>query len=115
MTVKEFYERLNEAYETVVDRFGDGETVRYFCMKFLQDRSFEELTNAMRNHNAEAAFRAVHTLKGVCLNLGFGRLGKAASELTEYLRGRPDTDGCDKLYSEVVAEYRRVADALTDL
>ena len=48
-----------------------------------------------------AAFRAAHTLKGICLNLGFSCLGKAASELAEYLRGRGDTVG----YDAPVADY----------
>ncbi|HBF14973.1 MAG TPA: Hpt domain-containing protein [Clostridiales bacterium] len=112
MTVKECYEQLGEDYGTVAERFGDDAMVRHFCGRFLQDNSFSDLTAALKRGDAEAAFRAVHTLKGVCLNLGFGQLGKAASDLTEYLRGRPDTEGCDALYFAVATEYRRVADAL---
>ena len=40
----------------------------------------------MTQNNAEEAFRAVHTLKGICLNLGFDTLYKASFELTEKLR-----------------------------
>ena len=32
------------------------------------------------------AFRAVHTLKGVVLNLGLGSLARASSQMTEALR-----------------------------
>ena len=112
MTVRECYESLGEDYETVAERFGDDAMVRHFCGRFLQDGSFAALTEALKTGSAEAAFRAAHTLKGVCLNLGFSCLGKAASELTEYLRGRGDTVGCDALYSAVATEYRRVADTL---
>ena len=34
----------------------------------------------------ELAFRAAHTLKGVCMNLGFDHLYKLSFEITESLR-----------------------------
>ena len=34
----------------------------------------------------ELAFRAAHTLKGVCMNLGFDHLYKPSFEITESLR-----------------------------
>lgn len=37
---------------------------------------------------ATTAFRAVHTLKGVALNLGLGSLAHASSQMTEALRGQ---------------------------
>lgn len=115
MTVRECYASLGEDYDCVADRFGDDATVRYFCGRFLEDRSFSVLTDAMTRGDGEAAFRAVHTLKGVCLNLGFGQLWKASSDLTEYLRGKSDAIGCDALWSVLVREYRRVADVLQTL
>lgn len=115
MTVAECYDRIGEDYAAVVERFGGESMVQYFCTKFLRDRSFAELTAAIHSQDAETAFRSAHTLKGVCLNLGFGKLGKAASDLTEYLRGRTAVEGCDDLYAAVALEYRRVADALNQL
>ena len=40
----------------------------------------------MREGQREAVFRAAHTLKGVCANLGFDQLENSASALTELLR-----------------------------
>ena len=57
-----------------------------FAKKFIDDASYSNLENAMTQNNAEEAFRAVHTLKGICLNLGFDTLYKASFELTEKLR-----------------------------
>ena len=36
---------------------------------FLQDTSFQQLTDAMARQDVKDAFLAAHTLKGVCLNL----------------------------------------------
>lgn len=115
MTVADCYRQMGEDYRSVAERFGDDATVRYFCGRFLQDSSFSDLTDALKRGDAEAASRAAHTLKGICLNLGFGQLGKAASELTEQLRGRTMPDDADAYYSAVSEAYRRVADALSRL
>ncbi len=52
-------------------------------MKFLDDNSYANLKEAIAAGNVEEAFRAAHTLKGVCLNLGFDNLYKASSAITE--------------------------------
>ena len=56
-------------------------------MKFLNDPSFQELTDGLAAQDGEKAFRAAHTLS-VCLNLGFTELYKVSAELTEVLRGK---------------------------
>ena len=48
----------------------------------------KELTESLKEKDGECAFRAAHTLKGVCANLGLDRLYEADCELTEKLRGR---------------------------
>ena len=53
---------------------------------FPGDDSMQNLTNAMNAGDTTTAFRAVHTLKGVALNLGLGSLAHASSQMTEALR-----------------------------
>lgn len=55
-----------------------------------------------------------HTLKGVCLNLGFTELYKVSAELTEVLRGR-ETAGSDELYAQVKEQYTTLTDAIREL
>ena len=74
MTTKECYEKIGSNYESVLSRFGNEALVKRFALKFLKDPSYAELKEALEAHDAERAFRAAHTLKGVCLNLGFDRL-----------------------------------------
>mgnify|MGYP000290853416 FL=1 len=45
-----------------------------------------QLTQAMDAGDVETAFRAAHTLKGICANLGFKSLFEVSYEITEALR-----------------------------
>lgn len=72
--------------------------------KFPEDPSFNDLKDGLNENDAEKAFCAVHTLKGVCSNLGFERLYEASYELTEKLRNRV-IDNCDELYNAVERLY----------
>ncbi|MFR7843256.1 MAG: Hpt domain-containing protein, partial [Gallintestinimicrobium sp.] len=63
---------------------------------------------------APCAFRAAHTLKGVCANLGLDRLYEADSELTEKLRGR-QTEGSEELYQKVAEVYETTVTVLKEL
>ena len=60
--------------------------VRKFALMFLNDDSYPKLEQSLKEGNAQEAFRAAHTLKGVCQNLGFTNLYQPAYELTEVLR-----------------------------
>lgn len=114
MTVKECYELAGADYNDVMNRLGSEALVKRFAVKFLQDRSYQELAEAMQEQDAERAFRAVHTLKGVCANLGFKKLQEVSSELTEKLRGR-ELEESEPLYEAVKIQYDRVIGAITQL
>ena len=111
MTVKECYESMEADFEGVIGRMGSEEMVKRFALKFLDDPSYSNLEKAIQEQNAEEAFRAAHTLKGLCLNLGFDRLYKVSEELTEKLRGR-ELDGYEALYGNVQKEYKNTIDAI---
>lgn len=111
MTLKEVYEIVGGDYSDVIKRLVSEEFATRFVLKFSADGSFALLTDAMKNRNAENAFRAAHTLKGVAQNLGFGNLGKSASALTEVLRNRTFL-GADDLYEKVKADYSALISAI---
>ena len=100
MTVRESYENIGSNFEEVLRRLGSEALVKRFALKFLNDTSFQDLKDALVKKDGETAFRAAHTLKGVCLNLGFDRLYEVSAELTEKLRGR-DTSGTEELFNMV--------------
>ena len=86
MNVRECYEAIDGDYEEVKRRFLTDARIRRFALLFLRDSSMEELRAAMRDQDCEKAFQAAHTLKGVCLNLGFSGLYKPVNIITELLR-----------------------------
>ena len=91
----------------------------YFLIKFLSDPSYVTLCEALKEEDYEKAFRAAHTLKGVCDNLALSRLGESASVLTECLRGKANeqvnVELCSTLASQVTEDYRTTVDAITVL
>jgi HPt (histidine-containing phosphotransfer) domain-containing protein len=92
MTIKECYEEMGGEYQGVISRLGKDDRVARFLPKLLADPSYEKLCKACEERNADEAFRAAHTMKGVCLNLSLTRLANSASLMTEKLRGREEFD-----------------------
>ena len=82
MTIRECYEKTGSDYESILEA-KDG----------------------------ERAFRAAHTLKGVCINLGFDRLYNVSAELTEKLRGR-EIEESEELFEQVEKEYHALTAVL---
>ena len=76
MTLKEFYEQIDSDYKDVIKRLCDEDMIKKFVFKFPEDPSFNDLKDGLKKNDAEKAFCAVHTLKGVCSNLGFGECEK---------------------------------------
>ena len=86
MSIEECYQEMGGSYADVSARLPSPSLVQRFVCKFPEDKSYEALEGAMESGSREAAFRAAHTLKGVCANLSFNRLLQSASALTEVLR-----------------------------
>ena len=104
MTIRECYEELGLDFNAVLSRLVNEKLVQKFALKFLDDPSFQNLKEALDAKDVETAFRAAHTLKGVCLNLGFDNLFTVSSELTEKLRAG-ELDGTDEMFQKVKEQY----------
>ena len=112
MTIRECYNELGSDFDKVLSRLVSEALVKKFALKFLDDPSFDQLKTALTNKDAETAFRAAHTLKGICLNLGVENLFTPSQELTEKLRGADNVDGTDELFAAVEKEYDRTCEML---
>ena len=114
MTIEQCYKLIGSDYEDVLERFaGKTMLVEKFARKFAADSSYQILADSMGKADFEEAFRAVHTLKGVCANLGFTQLFKVPSDLTEELRGGdPDRTKLPEMLEKVSSEYRKIIDAI---
>ena len=85
--------------------------VEKFAIKFLSDSSFQDLEDGLKEKDAEKAFRAAHTLKGICLNLGFDAFYEVSAALTEKLRGRELT-GYEADFAAVKECYEKTVAAI---
>ena len=111
MTLKDCYEQLGGGYDAVRQRLPSERMIQKFVLKFLNEGSYGELVTAMAAKDGEAAFRAAHTIKGVCANLGFDRLHDSSDALCEALR-HGWTDDALPLLPPVEEDYERTIAAI---
>ena len=65
------------------------------------EEAFGRLSRAIGENDRDAAFEAVHALKGVLGNLSLTPMYDVASRLTELLRSRSETD-CEPMLVELL-------------
>ncbi|MDD3335380.1 MAG: Hpt domain-containing protein [Eubacteriales bacterium] len=114
MTVQQCYERIGADYTGTIERLSSDEQIIRFMAMFLEDENFEALCGAMKQQQWDNAFRAAHTLKGICLNLGYTQLAKSGSALTENLRGGKGNENTAALFAQVEQDYRLTVNELRD-
>ncbi len=114
MNLEQFYANVGGSYPEVKKHLMNDSMILRFLMKFPEDKSFSTLGSSLADGNTEEAFRAAHTLKGLCLNLGFNDLYTPSAELTELLRAGK-TDGADELFEKVKEKYGTVLDGIKKL
>ena len=114
MTIEECYQELGGNYAEVCTRLPSPKLVQKFAGKFLEDQSYATLCGQMDANNRAEAFRAAHTLKGVCANLSFTRLFTSSAALTETLR--PESSaipaGAMRELEEVCRDYQTTVEAI---
>lgn len=119
MVLEECYKAFGGNYESVKMRISREEVIKKFLNKFLTEPSFDNLCESMEKEDYVEAFRAAHSLKGVSANLGFVRLEKSSSDLTEYLRNSSekeiDKEKCKQTLEEVSKDYMEVMGAIREL
>nr|WP_288555336.1 Hpt domain-containing protein [uncultured Mediterraneibacter sp.] len=114
MNIQECYQEMGGNYQDVIGRLGSEAFVEKFARRFLDDKSFQMIKDGIETQDAELAFRGAHTLKGVCINLGFQALYEVSRELTEILRGR-ELVGYEEALEKVQEQYDRTIGAIQKL
>lgn len=114
MDLKECYAALGGNYESALGRLHSERLVNKFVLMFLRDGSFELLQKSLAEQDYQEAFRAAHTIKGMCQNLSFDKLQASASELTESLRNGW-SEGVPGYLAQVEADYRQTVAAIQAL
>ena len=114
MTIRECYNVFGGDFDGVMKRLIDENRVERFALKFLDESSMKQLRISLIEDDQEGAFRAAHTIKGICQNLGFTHLRNSSGALTEYLREGLNGNWQELLH-QTEMDYREVIDALKQL
>ena len=113
MTLRECYAAMGGNYDEVMGRLRSEKLVQKFVLKFLNDGSYRLLRDSLDAGDRDEAFRAAHTIKGVCANLAFNALLASSERLTEALRdGKPAQPGEEELVRRVEEDYGRTVQAI---
>lgn len=117
MGITEFYDAIGGDLPGVRGRLKDDERIEKYLRFFMEDPTFQSLQDSLAASDDESAFRAAHSMKGLCSNLGFTELLDASSDLTEALRlssdGKPAApQDVPALMNRVEAAYGAVAGAM---
>ena len=111
MTISECYEAMGGNFSDAKARLMTEDRIKRFALRFIDDPSFEQLKASLEAKDYENAFRAAHTMKGVCQNLSFDRLFASVYEISEALRGGKElTDMA--LFDAVAVDYEVTVEAL---
>lgn len=115
MSLKECYIKLGGDYDEVLARLYSEDMIRRFLTKFLSDGTYHILLEKLASEDYPEAFRAAHTLKGICENLGFSNLCQSSSMLTEALRAGDYSEKLAALKEQVCADYEQAVSAIQAL
>jgi chemotaxis protein histidine kinase CheA len=115
MSIQDFYGLIEADYEGVKERLLKDERIEKYVLKFAATTDYDDLKKAIDREDYEEAFRAAHTIKGLCLNLGFTKLQQCSSELSEALRGGKPMVSIDGMLADVKTEYAKITDAVNAL
>ena len=114
MSVQEFYEEVGGDYNDIVSRLKTEDRIIKFAGMFARDESYKTLVEALDAQDADTAFRAAHTMKGMCQNMAFTRLLESSQNITELLRAK-DLEGAKNMLPKVAEDYDLVIGGIQKL
>lgn len=98
--------------KSALDRFmGNEAMLEKYLGRFLNEKSYLELVQAVKDDNQEIAARAVHTLKSVCGSLGFGEMQALVLEQEKAMRAG-EWAKAREMMPEIAASYDKICAAL---
>ncbi len=115
MTLDKAYELFGGRYSVITQRLKSDEVIRVFLHDFLESEEFGALKRALVQGDDRKAFRAVHTLKGISLNMDMRNLARMCIALTENLRYTPINAQTSLLFAQVEKEYETVCGIIREL
>ncbi len=114
MDIKEVYEEMGGDYDDIFSRLKNVSLITKIVKKFNDDTSLKDLEDGLKEKNVDKAFRAAHTLKGICLNLSFKQMTDDAIAITEILR-KGSFEGTEELLEKIKDEYNKTVSSIQKL
>ena len=109
MSLEEFYNIIGGNADMILNRFNDEMFIKKFIVMFLDDPTFKQLNEDIKNNNKEKANFDAHTLKGVCAILDFIKLKEAVEQFTLCLK---QGNNFDEIWQTVVKEYNLIIETI---
>ena len=107
MTIEELYKTSGNDYNELLGRLFNAKLIEKLVKKYREDQNYKQLCEGVAEQDREKVFTAAHTIKGLALNLGFGQLAQAATELTEATRSSYG-DNVPALFDAVKKEQDKI-------
>lgn len=115
--MKEKLTAVGVEYDEVLKRFmGKEDFYLRMLKKFLDDKNYDGLKQAVEQKNWPEAFTYAHTVKGLCGNLGLGGMLQHVVPLTDELRSEPyDEESIVNYMQNVSAAYDETVGVIQSL
>ena len=115
--MKEKLAEIGVDYDEVLKRFmGKEDFYLRMLTKFLDDKNYEGLKQAVEQKNWREAFTYAHTVKGLCGNLGLGGMLDYVAPLTEEVRSEPYNEESIVNYMDNVSKaYEKTVEVIQSL
>ncbi len=112
MAVEDVYRALGEDYDEVFQRLEKEERIGRYLNRFASEDYLSEMLTKLEEKDYAEAFRMIHSIKGMGMNIGMSKLFGAADELCEALRYGPPQCDITGMVEKVKKEYGRVIEAI---
>lgn len=112
---KEVLEKAGINTDDAMERFMGNEAMyEKYLARFVGDKTYEDLIEAVGKKDWQKAFETTHTLKGTTGTLSITGLFDLFSKQTEFFRGGDYESGV-AMMDEIKAEYNKAVDAITSV
>lgn len=117
MTLKDFYSKIGGDYDDVLTRLLSEIRIKSFVVRFLDDKNFERLCEALDIMNYDTAYNFAHNLKGLARNLGFTNLAESADKIGNVLHSdnKNNQQIMHTLIKEATTNYKEIELAIKEL
>ncbi len=117
MNLNDFFPLVGGDYKDITERLVSERLIYKYIGRFPADPCYQELLTALKNNDVKEAFRAAHTMKGICATLALGDLYKLSCELTELFRNaeKINYEKTDIIINKFTESYNKTIQLINEL